>query len=88
MWTYLIAIDSTIDPDELIETLNEYEYITNWYTPMSQAFVVVSLFTAEQLSDVIRLRFPGHRHIVLDTATDRNGWLPRLAWDLIKTQAG
>lgn len=83
-WSYFVAFDDAIDRDELLGVLDSSSYVLNWYSPLSHGVVVVTDRTALQIGAVIKGAFPGRKFVVLDVDTDRAGWLPRSAWDMMR----
>jgi hypothetical protein len=60
--------------------------ILNWYSIFPNAIFIISEETASQLSDIIRPFVQPDHFIILNVDTDRNGWMPRKAWDFIKNK--
>ena len=58
--------------------------IIYWYTVIPNTFFLVSEETAGTLSKMFQTFTQKQgRFIILDTATDRAGWLPEKAWKLM-----
>jgi hypothetical protein len=54
-------------------------------TVLPNSFFVISGKSATEVSDVFRLFTKDKgRFIILDVNTDRNGWLPKKAWDFVR----
>ena len=85
MWTYLFAHNS-VRHTEVIKFLNESEIVEHWAGCLPFSFLVVTQHTARDFAQVVREAFPqkGFRFVVLDTDTDRGGWLNKGQWDLMK----
>jgi hypothetical protein len=86
-YAYLLVFDSNIGTEkEVSKFLDEREDIfQNWMTVLPNSFFIVSDKSAKEIADVFRsLTQNNGRFIVLDVETDRNGWLPKKAWEFIK----
>jgi len=83
-WTYLVAVDNTIDLMLLITALDREPAIDNWFMIMGTAVIVTSGLDAGGVARVVRKHTKNRRFIVVDLDTDRNGWLHRSAWDFIR----
>jgi hypothetical protein len=85
-WTYVLVFDDAVGTRrEVLDFLDKLPEILNWYACMSNAVFVVSNKTANELADLFR-KFTKDkgRFVILDTETDRNGWLPKPAWEFIR----
>ena len=86
-WKYLLVFDDAIGTRrEVLDFLDKRPEILDWYACMSNAVLIASPKTASELADLFR-RFTADkgRFVILDTDTDRNGWLPSKAWDFLRT---
>lgn len=82
-----VVVFSGISSEEMTEKLEEYEdTIVNWYRPsLRNTVFVVSDLPAKLLTRFLRKRIKGlSSMLVLDAATDRNGWLPESAWEFLR----
>jgi hypothetical protein len=88
LWTYLLVFDDAFGTEKEVQdfltTMNDVDW---WYRCLPNAIFVTAYLTAKNLSGELRKRFPRGRHIVLDCNTDREGFLPRKAWNLIRRPA-
>ncbi len=84
-WTYLLVFDDAVGTRrEVLDFLDRQPEILNWYTCLSNAVFIVSTKTAGELTKLFRsFTSDKGRFVILDTDTDRNGWLPKKAWDFI-----
>jgi hypothetical protein len=85
-WTYLFLFDDEVGSWERVKSFIDSRWeIINWHSYFANAFLIVSSLDASHLSDVItkNLTKKKGRFLILDTDTDRNGWLPRSAWNLM-----
>jgi hypothetical protein len=87
-WAYILVFDNALGTrQEVQDFLNTRAEVLNWYACLPNAIFIVSDKTAKTLSAVIREFDAGKnaRFIVLDVNADREGWLPRKAWDFMST---
>lgn len=86
-YAYLLVFDVTVGTlEEVSKFLDKREDIfQNWMTILPNSFFVISDKSATELSDVFRTFTEDKgRFIILDVNTDRNGWLPKTAWNFVK----
>ena len=86
-WTYLLVYNEAVGTrDEVKSFLNSRPEILNWYYCLPNTFFVVSNKTATGLQQVMR-EFTKDKgwFLILDTNADCDGWMPRKAWDFVKT---
>lgn len=87
-YAYLLVFDITVGTlEEVSKFLDKREdAFQNWMTILPNSFFVISDKSAAELSDVFRTFTKDKgRFIILDVNTDRNGWLPKKAWNFVKT---
>ncbi len=87
-WAYILVFDDALGTrKEIQEFLNTRSEVLNWYACMSNAIFIVSNMTAGGLQSIIKEFNAGKNanFIILDVKTDRDGWLPRKAWDFMAT---
>lgn len=87
IWTYLLSYDPlTVSPEKLLREIDRLPEVVNWATPYRGAILLVSELDAAGLANILRrkTRLNGHRFLVVDTQTDRNGWLPKSAWSIMR----
>lgn len=87
-WNYILVwSDSAGKSDAIKDFIDSREEIISWYSCMSNAIFIRSELTAEGLQKMFReFTHDKGRFIILDCDTDRNGWLPRKAWDFMKNK--
>ncbi|XHX76110.1 MAG: hypothetical protein RBJ76_16855 [Stenomitos frigidus ULC029] len=86
-YAYLLVFDVTVGTlEEVSKFLDKREDVfQNWMTILPNSFFVISDKFATELSDVFRTFTKDKgRFIILDVNTDRNGWLPKKAWNFVK----
>ncbi|AFY61400.1 hypothetical protein Syn6312_2285 [Synechococcus sp. PCC 6312] len=86
-YAYLLVFDTVIGSlQEVSKFLDKREDIfQNWMTVLPNSFFVISDKSAKELSEVFRT-FTNDQgsFIILDVKTDRNGWLPKKAWEFVR----
>jgi hypothetical protein len=84
LWAYVVVFDGMTVP-EFTKAIDQYnDEIVNWLTVLPQTVFIVSPKPAAGLTDFLRSKLPKlGRMLVLDAKTDRNGWLPRSAWEFL-----
>ncbi|SRR6266487_1471820 len=84
-WSYILVFDDGLGTRQEIQNfLDTRPEILNWYACMSNAIFIVSDKTASNVREVISaFNKNGANFIILDANTDKNGWLPRKAWDFL-----
>jgi len=87
-WNYILVFsDSVGSKDDVKNFVNSRSEILTWYLCMSNAIFVRSKYTADDLQKIFReFTKDKGRFMILDCDTDRNGWLPRKAWDFMKNE--
>jgi hypothetical protein len=84
LWSYVLVLDDSITRQEAVTLIDQLNSVKNWYACMGHVVLIVSDVSASTLAEQLRPSFSGRRFIVLDAATDRNGWLPKQAWDFLR----
>lgn len=84
LWSYVVIFEK-VTVSEFTTAIDKFpKSIPNWMTVLPQTVFVVSPLTASNLNDFLREKIPTlGRMLVLDAKTDRNGWLPKNAWDFL-----
>lgn len=85
-WAYLLSYDPVkTSPHELFGEINKIEEIVNWLAVYRGMLILVSEYDAKTLQKRLRTKtsLNHERFLVVDLATDRQGWLPKSAWSLI-----
>lgn len=84
-YTYLLVFaDDFGNPVAVRQTLDLCPEVLFWYRCLPNAFFLVSQYASQQIARRLHTLRPQGRFLVLDTATDRAGWLPKDAWKLMK----
>jgi hypothetical protein len=86
-WSYVFVFDDAVTSYEKVKKFVDDEpAVVNWKSYLPNLFLIVSPLTASGLTDLIlkKLTKKKGRFIVLDTKTDRSGWLPQSAWTLMR----
>lgn len=87
-WTYLLVYNDACGTYEQVKRfIDSQESILNWHRVLPHSFILVSDKTATHLTEIFKQLTNGKnaaRFLILDTNTDRNGWLPRRSWELMK----
>ena len=84
-WTYLVAFSPICGThDKIRQFIDSRRDIVNWKVLFERTFLIVSGLSASSLTDMLR-KFTKDkgRFVVVDTNTDRSGWLQPSAWDLM-----
>jgi hypothetical protein len=85
LWSYLLVYSNDLGTtDQVRAVIDNNVDIVNWYKCLPNAFFITSPQTASTLAREIRGQLGDKRFIILDTQTDRSGWLPTKAWDFMK----
>lgn len=84
---YLLAFDDACGSPEDVESfLDSAPEVLNWHTCLPNSYFVVSEHDADELKSCFR-EFAGARGrflIANMTETERNGWLPKSVWNLMR----
>jgi hypothetical protein len=87
-WAYLIVFNNKIgDRKSFQNFLDTIPEITYWYGCLPNAVFLTSTLTAGQISDKVRSHFgtqDGQRWFVTEVHNDRQGWLPKEVWHMLK----
>lgn len=84
--TYLLVYSHLAGTyEEVREFINSQPEIVDWFYCLPNSFLIVSELDAEALSDLFQ-KFTNKqaRYLILNTNTDRQGWLPNLAWAIMR----
>ncbi len=88
-WNYILVWSDSIGKtrEEVKVFINSRKEIITWYVCMSNAIFIRSGLTAKSLGKVFRqFTQDKGRFIILDCATDRDGWLPEDAWKFMRNE--
>lgn len=87
-WAYLVLFNDKVGTrTEVQQFLNTIPEVTYWYGCMPNSVFAISNLTAGQLSDALKSRFGtgnGQRFFVTEVHQDRQGWMPKQVWHLLK----
>jgi len=86
-WNYIIVFsDSVGTKNEIKEFIDSRSEFTNWYLCMTNGIFVKSNCTAKEITQILlELTKENGRFLVLDVNTDKSGWLPKKAWEFMKS---
>jgi hypothetical protein len=82
-WCYALSFDESVTRQAMTEALDRIESVGNWYACLPHTIFVVSSSTAGELAPLIKQASGVRQFILVDVATDRNGLLPRNAWEFM-----
>jgi hypothetical protein len=84
---YLLVYSNSLGTREKVKNvLDKTNKVIHWRYDLPNSFYLVSEFTASQISDVIRAKLGNGRFIITEISDNKQGWLPKASWDLIKTK--
>jgi hypothetical protein len=84
MKAYLIILGSFLDRKLVQVFLNTVEEIPFWYSCLPRCIFATSSLSASELAMRIRSRFPKGRFLVMEAHGNRQGILPRSAWNMMR----
>ncbi len=85
MYAYLFTHNQILQTNDLTQFFEETDAIEHWVKCLPMAYILVSREPAAQLSNRVRAAFGNDlRFIILDTDTDRSGWLSKNVWEIIR----
>jgi len=86
--SFVIVFNSKLGArKELADFLNALPYVTYWYGCLPFCLFVTANATANDLFKSINEHFSaraGKRIIITEVGEDRQGWLPKKAWRVLK----
>jgi hypothetical protein len=84
-WCYLLTFDESASSHECMKRfIEDHDAILDWHSPMARSFILVAQKASSSLNKIIREHTKDKGHfIIVDLATDRNGWLAKASWDFI-----
>lgn len=87
-WNYILVFSDDVGGRENVKNfIDSRSEIITWYLCMSNAIFIRSQLDADGLQKIFReFTKDNGRFIVLDCDTDRNGWLPRKAWQFMRNE--
>lgn len=87
-WNYILVFNDSIGTISQVKNyLDKQPEILSWYYCMTHAIFIRSELTAKELTDLFReFSHSRGRFIILDCNTDRNGWLPKKAWEFMRNE--
>jgi hypothetical protein len=84
LWTYLFVYSPELGTDQEVQrAIDENRAIVNWHKCLPNSLFLVSYHTAGTLAETIKRRLGSGRFFIVDTDSDRSGWLPRKVWESI-----
>ncbi|WP_140419300.1 hypothetical protein [Sphingobium sp. Z007] len=91
VWSYIIVFNDKVSPRAGVqEFLDEIPEVTYWYACLPNCIFAASSLTAGGLAEKIKKKFgtsAGQRFLVSEIADDKQGWLPKQAWQLLNHPA-
>lgn len=74
--------------DAMRELVDSIPQILDWCYDMPNSFYIISVLSANELSEVIRSSYSGShaRFIISEITENRQGYLPKKTWDFIKSE--
>lgn len=87
-WNYILVFsDGVGGREDVKEFVDSQTEILAWYLCMSHAIFIRSKLDATGLQKMFRgFTNDKGRFIILDCDTDRNGWLPKKAWQFMRNE--
>jgi hypothetical protein len=82
-WCYALSYDESVTREEMTAALDRIESVGNWYACLPNTIFVVSSVPAAELALLIKRQSRARQFILLDVDTDRNGALPKKAWEFM-----
>jgi len=84
---YILVFSAKRDRDDVKHFLDSHSEVLDWFSCFRNAFFLVSTSTAEKLAQAYHEQFAdgAKRVFIGHLDDDRQGWLPKRAWDLIET---
>lgn len=75
--------DSVGSREDVIKAMDQIHPILDWRYDISNCFYVVSDATAQTLSHMFREQIPRGRFLFVEITRNRQGFLPKEAWEFI-----
>ena len=87
-WNYILVFNDGVGSLDSVKTfIDSCPDIITWYICMSHAIFIRSALDANDITDLFRSFTQDEgRFVVLDCDTDRNGWLPKKAWQFMRNE--
>lgn len=90
-WAYLITFNGKVGTRSIVqEYLTTIPEVTYWYGCLPNTIFLTSTLSAGELSDKIKDNFGtggGQRWFIAEVGSDRQGWLPKEVWHMLKNPA-
>lgn len=87
-WPYLIVFNDKLGTrKEVQEFLDTVPEVTYWYACLPNSVFFTARVSAKAISEKINAKFgtdSGKRHFITEIAADREGWMPKSVWHLVK----
>lgn len=85
MKTYIFLYSNTFGSvSEVTELIDSIPQIVKWRTDIPNSFMLKSDLEAKQLADFIIGKKANARFLISEITENRQGWLPKEAWNFIK----
>ena len=85
MMAYIIITSSAFatrkEIQDYLDSIKEVQY---WYACLPDCVFCTSSLMADELAQKLRARFGRERFLVMECNDNRQGWLPRAAWHLMR----
>lgn len=72
--------------DEVKSIIDKCPFIRNWRTDLPNIFFIESDVNADELADYFIEKKQECRFFITEIANNRQGWLPKSAWEFLKQQ--
>lgn len=87
-WAYLLVFNASVGSrKEVQQLLDAMPEVTYWYGCLPNGIFLTSTLTARQISENLKERCgtsSGQRWFITQVHDDREGWLPKEAWHVLK----
>lgn len=87
-YAYTLVFDSVrVSSQTLRSEIDKLEAIVNWHAVMPSMLLIATHLDADDVCDLLKEQTSlksGNHFLVMDTNTDRNGWLPKSAWAFMR----
>ena len=88
-YSYLLVISGVSKNRVQVQNfLDNRVEILNWFANFQNAIFIISEKSALELTSILRPFLSPDHFILINTDTDRNGWMSKKAWDFIKEKKG
>lgn len=85
MKKYILLYNNSLGNEEDVKSfLDSISEIINWRTDIMNTFLLKSKLEANQIADIFIKQKPNARFFISEISSNRQGWLPKDAWNFIK----